>query len=102
MAFLFTALCVSAMTEKKQVSIGRCAALLVLAALLAPAKAIYLGMVTLVFPIGAEQLGGKLRSRIFKALVCVAALAGWQMANGETVAYTFRSVDTERLSLIHI
>lgn len=99
MAFLFTALCVSAMTEKKQGSIGRCAALLVLAALLAPAKAIYLGMVTLVFPIGAEQLGGKLRSRIFKALVCVAALAGWLMANGETVAYTFRSVDTERIRL---
>ena len=99
MAFLFTALCVSAMTEKKQVSIGRCAALLVLAALLAPAKAIYLGMVALVFPIGAEKLGGKLRSRGFKALVCAAALADWLMANGETVGYMFRSIDTERIRL---
>lgn len=99
MAFLFTALCVGAMAAHKPVSFGRRVSLLVLAALLAPAKAIYLGIVALVFPIGAEKLGGKLPGRIFKALVCVAALAGWLMANGETVAYMFRSVDTERIRL---
>lgn len=99
MAFLFTALCVSGICEKKPVSPGRQAALLVLAALLAPAKAIYLGMAALVFPMRADNLGGRLRSRCFKLLVCAAALAGWLVANGATMAYMLRSVDTARIRL---
>ncbi len=99
MAFLFTALCFAGMAENKPVSLVRQAALLVLAALLAPAKAIYLGMVALVFPMKTENLGGKLRSRVFKTLVCAAALIGWLLANGSTMAYMLRSVDTERIQL---
>lgn len=99
MAFLFTALCFAGMTEKKPVSFVRQAALLILAALLAPAKAIYLGMVALVFPMKAENLGGRLRSRVFKVLVCAAAVIGWLLANGTTMAYMLRSVDTERIQL---
>lgn len=99
MAFLFTALCFAGITEDKPVSFVRQAVLLVLAALLAPAKAIYLGMVALVFPMKAENLGGRLRSRIFKAFVCAVALIGWLAANGTTMAYMLRSVDTERIQL---
>lgn len=99
MAFLFTALCISGMSEQRPVSLARQGGLLILAALLAPAKAIYLGMVALVFPMQAENLGGRVRSRCFKALICVAALAGWLVANGETLVYMFRSVDTERIRL---
>ena len=39
------------------------------------------------------------RSRAYKSLVCAAALGGWVLANGSTVAYMFRSVDVERLTL---
>ncbi len=99
MAFLFTALCLKGMQEKTPLGLPEKAALLVVAALLAPAKAIYILLVGLCFFIQAENLGGKLYSRLFKLAVSAAALASWLMMNLETLVYMLRSVDTERIRL---
>ena len=99
MAFLFTALCLKGVKEKKPMSIAFQAAILILAALLAPAKAIYIVLIGLCFFIKAENLGGKLRSRVYKLLVCAAAVASWLFTNFETLHYMMRSVDTERIRL---
>lgn len=99
LAFLLSALCLRGACEQRAMSLGAQACVLVLAALLAPAKAIYILLVGLCFFIRPENLGGRARSRAYKGLVCAAALGGWVLANGATVAYMFRSVDVERLTL---
>ena len=78
-------------------SLGAQACVLVLAALLAPAKGDLYPAGEPVLFIRPENLGAG-RSRAYKGLVC-GGPGGWVLANGATVAYMFRSVDVERLTL---
>ena len=100
LALVFTALCLRGILCKDVLGRGEQAGLLVLAALLGPMKAIYLVLVVLCLPIPAAALGGKVRSRAFKALLCAAAAAGWLWFNGSTVSYMLRSVDVERIQFV--
>ena len=100
LALVFTALCLRGLLCTQQLGRAEQAGLLVLAALIGPMKAVYLVLVGLCLPISAAALGGKKRSRAFKALVCLAALAGWLWFNGATVGYMLRSVDTYRIVYI--
>lgn len=100
LALVFTALCLRGLLCAEQLGRAEQAGLLVLAALIGPMKAVYLVLVGLCLPIPAAALGGKKRSRAFKALVCLAALAGWLWFNGATVGYMLRSVDTYRIVYI--
>lgn len=100
LALVFTALCLRGLLCTEQLGRAEQAGLLVLAALIGPMKAVYLVLVGLCLPIPAAALGGKKRSRVFKALVCLAALAGWLWFNGATVGYMLRSVDTYRIVYI--
>lgn len=100
LALVFTALCLRGLLCTEQLGRAEQAGLLVLAALIGPMKAVYLVLVGLCLPIPAAALGGKKRSRAFKALVCLAALAGWLWFNGATVGYMLRSVDTYRIVYI--
>lgn len=100
LALVFTALCLRGLLCTEQLGRAEQAGLLVLAALNGPMKAVYLVLVGLCLPIPAAALGGKKRSRAFKALVCLAALAGWLWFNGATVGYMLRSVDTYRIVYI--
>lgn len=98
LAFALSALCLQGAWGERPMSLAEQGGLLVLAALLAPAKAIYIALVGLCFFIRPANLGGRRRSRAYKGLVCAAALGAWVLANGPTLAYMFRSVDVERLS----
>ena len=100
LALVFTALCLRGFLADRPLGRGEQAGLLVLAALLGPMKAIYLALAGLAMPIPAAALGGRARSRLFKALVWLAAAAGWLWCNGATVRYMLRSVDTYRIVFI--
>lgn len=99
LAFALSALCLRGAYERRPMRLAEQAGLLVLAVLLAPAKAIYLVLVGLCLFLRPENLGGVVRSRMYKGLVCAAALGAWALANGEALAYMLRSVDVERIQL---
>lgn len=100
LALVFTALCLRGLVCTGTLRRAEQAGLLAAAALLGPMKAVYLVLVALCLPIPAAALGGKARSRAFKALAWALALAGWLWCNGSTVAYMLRSVDTYRIVYI--
>lgn len=97
--FLFTAICLQGTYEKNLFTWKKKLGLLILAALFAPVKAIYILMIALCFMIRPENLGGIWSSRLYKLLVCVAGFVSWQLVNLETVKYMLRSIDTERIGL---
>lgn len=99
LAFLFAALCLKGRYGKRTFGTGLQVTLVVLAALLAPAKAIYVMVILLCLIIPAERMGGSKRSVLVKAGAMVAALAGWIAANGSVLKFVFRSMDLGRMGL---
>ena len=99
LAFLFAALCLKGRYGKGTFGTGLQVTLMVLAALLAPAKAIYVVVILLCLMIPDERMGGPKRSWLIKAGVMIAALVGWIAVNGSVLKFIFRSMDLGRMGL---
>ena len=99
LTYLFTALCLQGIFEANVFSWKKKLALILVAALFAPAKAIYILLIALCLLIRPQNLGGTWHSRGYKLLVCVVSFISWQLVNLETVVYMLRSIDTERIGL---
>lgn len=97
MAFLFTALCLAGRYGEQPFGIGKQLVLVLLAALLGPAKAVYLPLVLLCFMIPKQKLGSRAQLWLVRGGVPAAALIGWIAANGKAIHSQFRSMDLERM-----
>lgn len=99
LSFALLALVLECAAQKSPVSRRQTAGLVVLSALIAPCKAIYLGMAALCFLIPAGRFalpGARLsalrRSRLIKFGCCGAALLCWCFYHAEYLGYTFRDL----------
>lgn len=92
MSFLFISLCLNSIQQSKPVSLARQGILLVLAACLAPAKAVYVLLIALALLIPAQNLGGRRRSIAFKILLCGVSAMVWLGANLQTVVYLVQGI----------
>lgn len=91
--FCFTALCFA--LRNRPARKAEAAGLVVLAALIGPAKAIYLPAVALILLIPNEHLSASRRNAVFtKILAFALALAGWVWMNLSAALYAARDVDT--------
>lgn len=99
LAFALTALALECAAQSGPVRPGQAAGLVILSALLAPCKAIYLGLAACCFLIPARQFampGGRLsgvrRARLLRFCCCAAALLCWCAVHLEYLGYTFRDL----------
>lgn len=99
LGFALLALTLECAAQKSPVSRRQAAGLVALSALIAPCKAIYLGMSALCFVIPSERFllpGGRLsavrRSRLVRFGCCGAALLCWCFYHAEYLGYTFRDL----------
>lgn len=100
LSFALFALALECADQNCPVSGRQAAGLVILSALLAPCKAIYLGLAALCFAIPAERfarpgarLSGVRRARLLRLGCCGAALASWCAVHLEYLGYTFRDLD---------
>ncbi len=99
LGFALLALVLECAEQKTPVSRGQAAGLVALSALIAPCKAIYLGMAALCFLVPAARFelpGGRLsgvrRARLVRFGCCGAALLCWCFYHAEYLGYTFRDL----------
>ena len=96
LGFALLALVLECAAQKTPVSRGQAAGLVALSALIAPCKAIYLGMAALCFLVPAARFelpGGRLSGvRRARFGCCGAALLCWCFYHAEYLGYTFRDL----------
>ncbi len=99
LSFAVLALALECAAQHRPVSGGQAAGLIVLSALVAPCKAIYLGMAALCFMVPAARFGlpggrlsGVRRARLVRFGCCGAALLCWCFYHAEYLGYAFRDL----------
>lgn len=96
LCFVFTALCLKGAYAEKPFTTMNRVALVVLAVLLAPNKALYIVLLALCLIIPNGKLGGKWQGIGLKALVFAGGGLAWFSSNGNMIGHLLQGIDLER------